>query len=52
MPHSYHMTPDEFRQAGREFIDWIADYLENIEDYPVLSQVKPGTEPFLLFRYR
>lgn len=23
-------------------IDWIADYYENIEQYPVLSQVKPG----------
>lgn len=23
-------------------IDWIADYYENVENYPVLSQVKPG----------
>ena len=39
---SYHMTPDEFRQHGRSVIDWIADYYERIEDYPVLSQAKPG----------
>jgi len=39
---SYHMTPDEFRRHGREVIDWIADYYEQIERYPVLSQVQPG----------
>jgi aromatic-L-amino-acid decarboxylase len=36
------MTPDEFRRRGREIIDWIADYLERVEEYPVLAQVKPG----------
>ena len=36
------MTPDEFRRHGREVIDWIADYLEQVEQRPVLSQVKPG----------
>ncbi len=39
---SYHMTPDELRRRGREVIDWIADYLERIETFPVLSQVSPG----------
>jgi len=39
---SYHMTPDEFRQAGRAVVDWIADYYERIESLPVLSQVQPG----------
>ena len=39
---SYHMTPDEFRRYGRAVVDWIADYYENIESYPVLSQVQPG----------
>jgi aromatic-L-amino-acid decarboxylase len=38
---SYHMSPDEFRKQGKQMIDWIADYYENIEKYPVLSQVKP-----------
>ena len=36
------MPVDDFRKYGHEFIDWIADYLENIEGYPVLSSVKPG----------
>lgn len=36
------MTPEEFRKQGKQMIDWIADYYENIEKYPVLSQVKPG----------
>lgn len=38
---NYHMSPDEFRKQGKQMIDWIADYYENIEKYPVLSQVKP-----------
>jgi aromatic-L-amino-acid decarboxylase len=39
---SYHMTPDEFRHYGRAVVDWIADYYEQIESFPVLSQVEPG----------
>ena len=39
---STHMTPDEFRRHGKELIDWIADYYEQIEQYPVLSRVAPG----------
>lgn len=39
---NYHMTPDQFREEGKKIIDWIADYYENIEQYPVLSRVKPG----------
>jgi aromatic-L-amino-acid decarboxylase len=39
---TFHMTPDEFREIGKELIDWIADYYQNIERYPVLSQVEPG----------
>ena len=40
--NSYHMTPEEFRRYGRMVIDWIADYYQEIEQYPVLSTVKPG----------
>jgi aromatic-L-amino-acid decarboxylase len=36
------MTPDEFRRYGRAVVDWIADYYERIESFPVLSQVEPG----------
>ena len=39
---NYHMSPEQFRKEGKKIIDWIADYYENIENYPVLSQVKPG----------
>ena len=39
---SFHMTPDEFRRYGRDVIDWIADYYEHIEEFPVMSQVQPG----------
>ena len=36
------MTPDDFRQHGHALIDWIAEYLEGVEQYPVASQVQPG----------
>ncbi|GBD90869.1 L-2,4-diaminobutyrate decarboxylase [bacterium BMS3Abin04] len=36
------MPPEEFRKSGHELIDWIADYLINIEEYPVLPNTKPG----------
>jgi aromatic-L-amino-acid/L-tryptophan decarboxylase len=36
------LSSTEFRKQGRHIVDWIADYLENIEKYPVKSQVSPG----------
>jgi aromatic-L-amino-acid decarboxylase len=36
------MTSDEFRAAGHEVVDWIADYLRDIREYPVVPNVKPG----------
>jgi aromatic-L-amino-acid decarboxylase len=36
------MTPEEFRSAGHELIDWIADYRQRIPDLPVRAQVEPG----------
>jgi aromatic-L-amino-acid/L-tryptophan decarboxylase len=36
------MDAAEFRKHGHEIIDWIADYLDNPEDYPVLSRSLPG----------
>jgi aromatic-L-amino-acid decarboxylase len=33
---------DDFRDAGHRLVDWIADYLEHAERYPVLAQVAPG----------
>lgn len=39
---SFHMSSQDFRRYGHEVIDWIANYYENIENYPVLAQVQPG----------
>ncbi|OGF65095.1 MAG: amino acid decarboxylase [Candidatus Fischerbacteria bacterium RBG_13_37_8] len=35
------MNKDEFRKHGYQFIDWIADYYEEVQKYPVRSQVQP-----------
>ena len=36
------MGPEEFRAAGHELIDWIADYRAGIPQLPVQAQVGPG----------
>nr|ALG64483.1 dopa decarboxylase [Meretrix meretrix] len=36
------MDAREFRKFGREMVDYIADYLENIRERPVVHRVKPG----------
>lgn len=36
------MDANEFRRAGRQMIDFVADYLENIRSRPVLPAVEPG----------
>jgi len=36
------MELEEFRQQGHRVVDWMADYLENVEKYPVMSQARPG----------
>ncbi|MGD2068920.1 MAG: aminotransferase class I/II-fold pyridoxal phosphate-dependent enzyme [Gemmatimonadota bacterium] len=36
------MPPEEFRHFGHEVVDWIADYLAGVDDYPVLARVAPG----------
>jgi aromatic-L-amino-acid decarboxylase len=36
------MTPDEFRKHAHELVDWMAGYMEKVEEYPVKSSVKPG----------
>ena len=35
------ISHSEFRKYAHETVDWIADYLENIEKYPVKSRVQP-----------
>ena len=36
------MTPEEFRAHAHEFVDWMADYMAGIEDYPVRARTAPG----------
>jgi aromatic-L-amino-acid decarboxylase len=36
------MSPDEFRKHAHRLVDWMADYMENVENYPVKSAVLPG----------
>jgi aromatic-L-amino-acid decarboxylase len=36
------MTPEEFRRAGHDLIDWIADDLAHPERRPVVPHVAPG----------
>lgn len=33
---------DDFRRAAHNTVDWVADYLEDPREYPVLPRVKPG----------
>lgn len=36
------MDGAEFRRQGHALVEWIADYLEHSERFPVLSRVSPG----------
>ncbi|KAG7229409.1 hypothetical protein INR49_012800 [Caranx melampygus] len=36
------MDAAEFRRRGREMVDYVADYLENIEQRPVYPDLEPG----------
>ena len=36
------MTPDEFRAAGHELVEWIADYRERLAERRVGPDVAPG----------
>ena len=35
------MTPDEFRKEGGKVIEWIAQYMETVDQYPVRSVAQP-----------
>ena len=48
MKQGFHMTPDEFRAAGRNVIDWVARYFEQVETLPVPPrQLRPEIDPAL-----
>lgn len=36
------MEPEDFRAAGHELIDWIADFRTGVADRPVKAAVRPG----------
>ncbi|HKP76004.1 MAG TPA: pyridoxal-dependent decarboxylase [Longimicrobiaceae bacterium] len=36
------MPPEEFRRHAHALVDWMADYLAGVEQYPVLAEVQPG----------
>ncbi|VDI07929.1 aromatic-L-amino-acid decarboxylase, partial [Mytilus galloprovincialis] len=36
------MDPEEFRKRGKQMIDYVADYLENIRDRRPYPEVEPG----------
>ena len=38
----YHMSPEDFRRHGHSVVDWIADYLAEVEDLPITPDVEPG----------
>ena len=36
------MDNNDFRKHAHELVDWMADYFEEVEDYPVKPDVQPG----------
>ncbi len=41
--HTGDMDPDAYRHAARRVADWTADYLRDVERFPVLSPAAPGS---------
>ncbi len=41
-PESFLVTPEDLRHHGHRTIDWVADYLSNVERYPVVAPAAPG----------
>jgi aromatic-L-amino-acid decarboxylase len=36
------MDQNEFRKNAHELVDWMADYFEEVEEYPVVPDISPG----------
>ena len=36
------MTPEEFRAAGHQIVDWVADYRATVGTRPVMARTEPG----------
>jgi aromatic-L-amino-acid decarboxylase len=41
LPIKKTMKPEEFRRHAHQVVDWIADYMTQVEQYPVMPQVQP-----------
>jgi len=39
---SFDLSQNNFKKYTAEAVDWIAHYLENMDQYPVLAKTKPG----------
>jgi aromatic-L-amino-acid/L-tryptophan decarboxylase len=39
---NFDMSPEEFREQGHRMVDWMADYLRDIRELPVMSRIEPG----------
>ncbi len=37
------MPSEEFRRHGYTVVDWLAEYFQRIDEFPVLSQIEPGS---------
>jgi aromatic-L-amino-acid decarboxylase len=42
------MDKETFRGLGHQLVDWVADYLDEVEKYPVMSRLNPGEIKALL----
>lgn len=40
--YPFMLDKESFREEAHKLVDWMADFYENIEKYPVKSQSKPG----------
>ncbi len=36
------MTNSEFRKSAHDMVEWMADYLDNVQQYPVKPDISPG----------
>lgn len=41
--HNHHWSAQEFREHGHRAVDWIANYMETVDSFPVRSTVEPGS---------
>ncbi|HEY5690269.1 MAG TPA: pyridoxal-dependent decarboxylase [Cyclobacteriaceae bacterium] len=37
------MNSTEFREAGHQLVDWMANYMDNVSTYPVKPDIEPGS---------